>query len=249
MSKKKKTGLSKMMEDFFNFLKKLLSSVFNSKTDDIEIMYGKLATGYYKNDAVQEFNDYKSNNAVAYKLINGVQEIIINEKNGKLKRIPTFVSAVEQNQLIAFTVDLISRNTSSMSFEDKFNIARVQLLEEVFNIDLLIASNPKADEQVVRDKYNRLYNNYRFMLGAREFYNTADTAHLAPADINFTGNEKYNNSIAPYKVPSDVDYGLTGLEQTKNNQFIIDNKNGEYSVALLKEETLKQYKQQQSSKF
>lgn len=178
----------------FALLRNLIRKI-TGKADIIENLYYKTATGYYRSEQFKEFKDILFDNGVAYEMIQGIREIYKDE-NGKLKSvITTLPDSNSQNILINYAVAIIASDNTALPFEKKFDNAAKILLDQVFNINIvlsdpdnvkLIQANPELKQQFI-DKYGHIYNNYRFMLGARK-------NELIP-DINKSGLEQYDNII------------------------------------------------------
>jgi hypothetical protein len=140
-------------------------------------LFNRIDTGYYKHARV--LNQIKEG---AAELLPSRLVIVGEDQNGAIARRDNF-NTYNQNQLVnrvAFEVSMAPDGT----FNEKYAFAVGRLLDE-YNIDKLIAANPQADAQKIRDKYQDLYADIRFALG--------DTTSVTK---NVTGNDNLTSPIA-----------------------------------------------------
>jgi hypothetical protein len=149
----------------------------SNKIDDITTLFNRINTGYYKNASiVSEFSEGVFDLLPSRPVITGTNA------EGKLTSSKDYFNNYDQLQL---TNRLIWETNMSVgeTFDEKYKSAVEKLLNE-YNIENLIANNPQADPQKIRNKYEDLYANIRFALG--------DTQSLYQ---NTTGNSELNRKI------------------------------------------------------
>ena len=209
MSKERKGKPKTALQIFFDMLKKLLNFFVKNRTQ-IEAVYDRVKTGYYKTATIKS-DMY--NGQVAYELIDGLVKYNTNEQ-GNVEKKNSTLSVSEQNQLIDMMVGVIFQDAvQSDTFETKFQRAADKILSEVYSMEKLVAQNPAAREQIEKD-YGPLISSYRFILGAR-------MKGLNVNDINLTGDSKYDSKANVNKI-------------RLINGEVIDNTMGQYSFETLK---------------
>ena len=163
--KKFKLDQQSPAEGWLNKLVRLLDrifSFFNSKAkeiDDITQLFTRIDTGYYKNAAIVKNFKHEG----VFELIPTRPVITGTKEDGKPLIRKAHFNSYDQAQLlnrIAFEVSI----SPLKGFEKKFEFAVNKLLGE-YSVDRLIAENPTADAQKIRDKYTDLYADIRFALG------------------------------------------------------------------------------------
>ena len=137
-------------------------SFFTSKAkeiDDITQLFTRIDNGYYKDATVVKNFVHEG----VFELIPSRPVITGTKEDGKPLIRKSHFNSYDQLQLlnrIAFEVS----NSPLKGYDKKFEFAVNKLLGE-FNVDRLIAENPTADAQKIRDKYTDLYDDIRFALG------------------------------------------------------------------------------------
>lgn len=168
-------------------LKKLIALFVNNKTD-IENLYGRISDGYYSK-AVINSELYKGE--TAFELIPSLNSVYIDSKGEPKSKLRTLPSK-DQNQLVNFMVrEMINTPKSGpVTFDEKFDMASKKLLDEIFNIEKIVASKPENAEQI-REALSDRFNQMRFVLGARllETDTTPDSQRLY--DTNNTGTASF----------------------------------------------------------
>jgi len=212
-SKKKKP--SGIIGFLYDLLERLIRA-FKAYENDIDLIYDKIATGYYKSAAIKS-NMYDGQ--VAFELIPGPNIILNEQGNTDIHWLQTS----EQNRLIDMVVGELLKDDSNDNFDDKFDNVTTKIIDSIYNIDLIINQNEKTKASAldIKQKYGDMFNAYRFMLGARMKGYQAD-------DINLTGDSRYDNRAT--KNP----YNLTGVGY-------VDNTSGQYSYQILKKLVKKKY--------
>lgn len=203
----KSKGLIGMLHEL---LKKLIA-MFSKHGNEIDNLYGEIRRGSYSKKAISS-NIYDGQ--VAFEMIYGLKEVKPKrDGNGVVQGVSTLVTA-QQNQLEGFMAAYIVENTSGQTFDEKFEIARKMLLNNVFNIDRIIEQKPELKDIAIKN-YGALYSQYRFMLGARM---DGETVY----DINLSGDPKHdklslNNKVDTYdgKGVQDNDLGQVSVETLK----------------------------------
>ena len=221
LEKQKRTEKIGIVRAFLKLLDKIVK-LFTRKSNEIDLLFNRIYTGEFKNTQRKQFSD---NLTEAYALIPTIRQIVINPATGKPRTEPYYLSDNEQSQLINMIVAYMSKDKSTKSFDDKFDRASKQLLEEVWSLDTIYALNNATgenDRKKIKDAIGNTITAYRFLLGDRlnENPNTYD--------INFTGDDTYSNRM------------------TKNYSIKVDdrlapNDKGEYSRELLKTMVQKEY--------
>lgn len=170
-------------QPWLRYLVRLLDKLFNFFTgkakqiDDITALFNRIDSGYYKNARV--LNQIKEG---AAELLPSRPVVVGESAEGKPVVKRNNFNTYNQNQLVnrlAFEVSM----APGANFNEKYAFAVNQLLNE-YNIDKLIAANPQADAQKIRDKYQDLYADIRFALG--------DVASMTQ---NVTGNQALTRQI------------------------------------------------------
>lgn len=205
----KNTKPKGVIAQFMQMLKKLLE-FFVSNKSYIEGVYGDIRRGAYKHAAVQSgiFDGQ-----VVYELIPGLKKVVNDQGRTGIKSSVLGVS--EQQQLVSmFTSYLLEEENTRESFDQRFERIAKKLIDEVYNLDKIIAANPGMEAQI-REKAGERFANYQFMLGARMFGRPV-------YDINATSEEKYNNKTLKNTVK------LIGETEGQ------DNSNGAVSYNILK---------------
>jgi hypothetical protein len=209
MSKERKAKPKTALQRFFDMLKKLLKFFVKNRTE-IEAVYDRVRTGYYKTATIK--SDLY-NGQVAFELIDGLVKYNTNEQ-GNVEKKNSTLSVSEQNQLIDMMVGVIFQDAvQSDTFETKFQRAADKVLNEIYSMEKLVAQNPAKREEIER-KYGPLISSYRFILGAR-------MKGLNVSDINLTGDSKYDNKANINKIKL-------------INGEVIDNTMGQYSFDTLR---------------
>ena len=209
-----------LIEKFFKLLENIIR-MFNSNQRLIDSTFKKVANGYYNTRSMQEL---ANNTAASYLAVPGLNIIYNDAVTSKVKAKPSMLASSELNQLTNMLVYNIIKDEQNkrLTFKQKFDQASDSLLETVYNINVLTAqTDNEAIKKELIEEFGDLYNQYRFVLGARmkgkDVY-----------DINHSGNSKYNTKT--YK----NQYKDSLLNIVKPNLL------GEYSYELL--EKLTEYK-------
>ena len=221
LDKQKRTEKTGIVRAFLKLLEKLVK-LFTTKSNEIDLLFNRIYTGEFKNTVRKQFSE---NATEAYSLIPTVRQIVVNPATGKPRTEPYYLADNEQSQLINMIVAYMSKDKSVKSFDDKFERASKQLLEEVWSLDIIYALNEAYSPEQrnkIKSELNNTITAYRFLLGDRlnEKPNTYD--------INFTTNEKYSNLI-------------TNNYSVKVDDRLAPNDKGEYSRELLKTMVQKEY--------
>lgn len=208
-----------LIAKFMEMLKKLLN-FFMANKNYIDTVYGDIRKGAYKHAAVQSgiFDGQ-----VAYELIPGLKRVVSNANTGGRNAIaPSVLSVSEQQQLVSMmTSYFLEEENTRETFDQRFERLAKKLIDEVYNIDKIIAANPGMDA-AIRQKVGDRFANYQFMLGARMFGRTV-------YDINNTADDKYNGKVLRNTV------SLIGESEPK------DNTDGSLSFQVLKKLVKKEY--------
>lgn len=195
----KKSKPKGIIAQLMEVLKNLINFFIQNK-DLIDNTYNDIATGHYKSAVI---NSGMFDGQIAFEIIDGLREIYTDEV-GEITTRPSSVSTYEQNQLVNMMVKQILDDTTKRGFEQKFDSARRHLIDSVYNVDLYIRQNP-AKEKEIKEFVGKLYNQYRFMLGARSL-------GIAVPDINSTGDKQFDN---------ENDYNeVNGLDNTDGSQSL-----------------------------
>jgi hypothetical protein len=225
MAKAKPAKAKTAMQRFFEMLKKLLN-LFVKKQTEIEQVYDRVKTGYYKTATIK--SDAFAGQ-VAYEIIPGPIKYY-SDVEGNVIKANSAITVAEQNQLINMMVGVIFQDgIQSDTFDAKFQRAADKLISEVYNMEHLVAQNPeKAD--LIKAKYAPLINTYNFILGGR-----MKMGHSL-YDINMSGNSKYDNRVSSIRI------------SLINGESIL-NTSGEYSFELLKKLTKEKFDKANSIKI
>jgi hypothetical protein len=224
MAKAKPAKAKTAMQRLFEMLKKLLN-MFVKKQTEIEQVYDRVKTGYYKTATIKS-DIY--NGQVAFEIIPGPIKYY-SDVEGNVIKSQSAVTVAEQNQLINMMVGVMFQDgVQSDTFDVKFERATSKLLSEIYSMEKLVAQNPEKKD-MIESKYGSLISTYRFILGAR-------TQGLAVNDINLSGNTKYDNR------QGQNDINLINGER-------VDNTLGQYSYDLLKKLTKEKYDKANSIKI
>jgi len=230
----KKMAPKTILQKFFEFLKNLLN-FFRNHNDHIDYAYNKIRTGKMTSDVV---NSEIYNSEIAFLSVPGLIKSEIDSATEKVKQIKTVLSSKEQNQLIDSVVKAIIDNRSkypSLTVEDKqfdeaFNEATTDLLNNTWNLDKIIASVKGKDEadinlkiKKINEKYGDTFRNYSFMLGGR-------MKGMVIPELNGTGSAAFDNQF--YK----------NSYSSGKNEPLKDNSLGEVSYELLKGLVKEKYK-------
>ena len=168
---------------FVDMLKRILD-MFNLRRVEIESVYGDISTGYYKNATIKSG---LFEGQTAYEIIEGPTEVYLSAETNTPTKRRAVMTGNEQRQLVyLLSHNILNDSSSTLSFEEKFEKHRKELYD-LYNIEQFksLPTNKKIIE-----KYGRLFNIYRFVLGAQ-----LDNPALANKAINSTGNPGYNNQI------------------------------------------------------
>jgi len=233
----KKMAPKTILDKFFEFLKNILD-FFIKNSDHIDYAYDAIRKGNMKSEVV---NSEIYNNEVAFLSIPGLIKSEIDTQTEKIVQKYTVLSSKEQNQLVDSVVKMIHDNlaldstTASKSFDDMFEAATADLLNNTWNLEKLLNSvvspykdleQSKIDIENKRKKiielYGDKYKNYQFMLGGR-------MRGVNVTELNGTGSTQYDNKFYKHVYKS----GKT--EEPK------DNSKGEVSYSLLKELVKQKY--------
>ena len=221
----KKKAPKGIIGQFFEMLRKLLEFFTKNKTD-IEYLYGKISDGYYA-DAIIKSELYK--NESAFELIPTVNQLFTN-KIGQTVERPRVLGSKDQTQLVNFVVrEMITMTTDGpVTFDAKFDLATKKILDEIYNVDKLVAANPE-NEALIRESLAARFNDLRFVLGARmlETNTTPDSQKLF--DKNDTGDASFANRVTAIRTSEGKDNTLgqeskavlKKLVQTRLKELII----------------------------
>lgn len=164
---------------FVRLFKKIIDFFANksNQIDDITTLFNRINTGYYKNaSVVADFTEG------AFDLLPSRPVITGTNAEGKLTSSKDYFNNYDQHQLINRLVWETSMPPGK-NFDEKYKLAVQKLLNE-YDINNLIANNPQADAQKIKNKYEDLYANIRFALGdSKSSYQ------------NTTGNSELNRRI------------------------------------------------------
>lgn len=216
-----KKAPTSLFEKFFKLLENIIR-MFNSNQRLIDSTFKKVANGYYNTRSMQEL---ANNTAASYLAVPGLNIIYKDPITSKLKAKPSMIGSNELNQLTNMLVYNIIENEQNkrLTFKQKFDQASDSLLDTVYNLNVLTAQtdNENIKQELIKE-FGDLYNQYRFVLGARmkgkDVY-----------DINHSGDSKYNTKT--YK----NEYKDSLLNIVKPNLL------GEYSYELLEKLTESKY--------
>lgn len=209
MLKTKPSKPKTAMQRFFDMLKKLLNFFVKNKTQ-IENVYDRVKTGYYKTAAIKS-NIYDGQ--VAFELIDGLIKYY-SDQQGNVIKARSSLTVSEQEQLLNMMVGVIFQDkVQSDNFEIKFQRAADKVLNEIYSMEKLVAQNPEKREQI-EAKYGSVISTYRFILGAR-------MKGLNVNDLNLSGNTAYDEKANINKIPL-------------INGETIDNTMGQYSFDTLR---------------
>lgn len=207
----KKTSPRTFLQKVYDLIRRILD-LFRTQGNVIDSLYGNIASGYYRNAALVKASDP---GAVAYQLIPARQHILLKESaadktvdlitEGDLKIYQNHLTVAQQNDLkYRLAAEILADMGTGHSFEEAFEIQRKKLYTAEYDIHRLIAQSP-ADEQFIREEYENLYADYRYVLGA-----AADGAEDIYA-LNKTGRPEYDD-VAP---DSAEDAGASSLQILK----------------------------------
>ncbi len=221
----KKKAPKGIIGQFFEMLRKLLEFFTKNKTD-IEYLYGKISDGYYA-DAVIKSELYK--NESAFELIPTVNQLFTN-KIGQTVGRPRVLASKDQTQLVNFVVrEMITMTTDGpVTFDAKFDLATKKILDEIYNVDKLVAANPE-NEALIRESLSARFNDLRFVLGARMLETDTTPNSQKLFDKNDTGDAAFANRVTAIRTSEGKDNTLgqeskavlKKLVQTRLKELII----------------------------
>jgi len=211
-----------LIEKFFNLLEKVIN-YFRANKDVIETTFEKIAAGKYATRSMQEL---ANNDSISYLTVPGLNIIYKDYDTSKIKAKASVLGSNELNQLTNMLVYSIISNeeNTKLSFNEKFDIATKTLLDTVYNLDVLTSQTDNEQiKQSLIEEFSDLYNQYRFVLGAR-------LKGLSVFDINHTGSVDYSTQVLKNE------YKDALLNKSEPNGL------GEYSYETLKKIVESKYK-------
>lgn len=205
----KKKAPKGLLGQLFEMLKRLIALFVNNKTD-IENLYGKISDGYYAK-AVINAELYKGETAfelipTVNRLYSELNKTVVQKRNLESK---------DQNQLVNFMVrEMINLGKDApATFDEKFDVASKKVLDEIFNVEKIVASNPENAQQI-REALSDRFNQMRFVLGARLLENDLTPPSQRLYDTNATGNDSFGAKVMNIKNDEGKDNTL-GQESRK----------------------------------
>jgi hypothetical protein len=200
---KKSTGI---VAAFHKILRKLLE-FFNMHSKLIDHTYADISDGRFSQRVAQSgmFQDQ-----VAYELIPGLKEYYMDDAFVTPRARNGALSTYDQNQLISTVTAYLLNDFAKEDFDTKFDRNARKVLDEVYNIEKLVALSPK-NRKGITEKYNPLISNYRFMLGARRPRTEGETLIEGETiyEVNISGNKSYDKKILSVAVvDGEVDNNL-----------------------------------------
>lgn len=198
-----------LLGQFFKMLEKIIK--FFSKNDKhIDVVYKKIKDGRYSAAVI---NSEVFKGEYALEVIPGLKRHY--EEDGINIQRKGQLSSKDQNWLINMVVSSVLKDTRKVDFDTKFESAAETLLA-TYDIEELIDKNPEMEDRI-REKWEPMISNFRFMLGARMDVDKYGYTH----DINMTSDPENDHWMSK----DEVDLG-DGKK--------INNQDGSYSRNLLK---------------
>lgn len=144
------------------WLKKLLNLIdnlirfFNKHYKEIDELFQRVDTGYYKNAKI--VGEFKEG---AFEMLTTRSTLVLGPE-GKAVPRQNFLNKTEQSQLVNRLAELASFAMGE-TFAQRYDAAKKELIKEL-NIDNLIAQVPDQ-EQAIRDMYEQRINDKLYLLG------------------------------------------------------------------------------------
>ena len=175
----KKTKPATWYQKLFNLIQRLID-FFTKHGDEIDQVFDRIHSGFYKNAQVKEFAGVEG----AYSLINTVPTV--NLVNGSPKVFFESMNADDMMQLRNMMVYEMLRTSKAagLSASERYDQVAKDLIA-YYNIENLVAQSPGM-EQAIRNKYESTFRDFRYVLGA---LNQGEVFAVR----NLTGDESFDN--------------------------------------------------------
>jgi hypothetical protein len=209
-----------LLQKFFKMLSNIIR-FFKANSNVIDSTFRKIDNGGYANRTIAEIAGDTNARYLAIPGLNVLQnDPIVND----VMMSSSVLSSADTAQLTGNVLyNILHLENTKLNFDQKFEKAVKDLLDNTYDINILTAQAKNNDEkEYLINEYNNLYKQFRFILGGK-------TSDAELYDINLTGSEDYD-FIQEENTYRD---SLTGEER--------DNTNGQVSKELLKEIVKKQY--------
>jgi len=199
MTKPKASKPVGLLAKLFSLLKDIIA-FFTKNASTIDNIYGRIATGYYKNASV--ISNYETG-SVAFELA-PTRHRIVQKEDGSVKRVSSFLPVEDQKQLayrLAYEImNFDPREFSEinpdikLTLRDKFDLQRKLLAMSDFNIESWIATNP-GKNSVIQENWKSRLEDMRAILahGVLQFNVDGQMLAFVPKAENMTGNPSYDN--------------------------------------------------------
>ena len=252
----KKSKPKGILQKFYEFLKNLLN-LFVKKQNEIENLYGKIKTGYYKTATIKSD---MFDGQVAYEILNGPAKYRYDD-SGEVEIVDSYLDSQDQENLINMVVGQMLQDTSNTNFNSKFEQATIKLLE-IYDVNNLTSTQPfnymNFNDLPTKGEVGRIYRtsddgkvygwngiNYNLLANSNEeritnikkFYGELYSQYRFVLGGRFKGYEVFDiNTTRDSQY--DLDQNQSTVYTIDDQEF--DNTNGEYSytrlAALVKEE-------------
>jgi len=199
MTKTKASKPVGLLAKLFSLLKDIIA-FFTKNASTIDKVYGRIATGYYKNASV--ISNYETG-SVAFELA-PTRHRIVQKEDGTVKRVSSFLPVEDQKQLayrLAYEImnfdprEFAEINPDiKLTLRDKFDLQRKLLAMSDFNIESWIATNP-GKNSVIQENWRSRLEDMRAILahGVLQFNIDGQMMAFLPKAENMTGNPSYDN--------------------------------------------------------
>jgi len=180
MRAKRATAPKGLIGKLFELLKKLIG-MFKANRDVIEQTYSDIATGKYKESIISG----KAYDGKAAFEIKGLRKLVTTP-TGRVMSGPTILLDDLEKEAVNMVVRQMLADNTKKKFEEKFQDAATVLLNEVYNIDMLLRQADPKFHADIKKEFLPKYNQMRFVLGQRLRDNKAGK-QTDVYDINTTG--------------------------------------------------------------
>lgn len=183
MRSRRATAPKGIMAKLFELLKKLIA-MFKANRDVIETTYRDIATGKYKESII---SGKAYDGKVAFE-IKGLRKVVTTPTGRVMSQATTLLDEYEKEAVNMVVRQMLADN-SKKKFEEKFQDAATALLNEVYNIDMLLRQADAKFHEDIKKEFLPKYNQMRFILGQRLRDKKAGV-QTQVYDINATGMEE-----------------------------------------------------------
>jgi len=221
MRSRRATAPKGIMAKLFELLKKLIT-MFKANRDVIETTYRDIATGKYK-ESIISGTAYDGKAAFEIK---GLRKVVMTPTGRVMSQATTLLDEYEKEAVNMVVRQMLADN-SKRKFEEKFQDAATVLLNEVYNIDMLLRqADPKFHEDIKKEFLPK-YNQMRFILGQR-MRDLKAGVETQVYDINTTGKEENDALFLDNGSNTDGSESmatLMGLVRKRLNEFSVSSTN------------------------